>query len=301
MAILDYAPWRPPLVIGIVGESGGGKTRSALELARGMVGPAGKITLIDTEMGRAGLERPHCEPWQHPKLVPPFSPGRYVEAIAEVQATQPDCIIIDSASHEWSGLGGCLEMVDAEAKKNEFAKWAHPTAQHKRFVNQLLVSPMPIILCLRAKEKLRQATNPATGKKEIVSDGLQPIQREGFVFELTISVLVQNGGFPVILKGNEAINHAFPPDRRVGRAAGEALAQWIEAMTAGTDPALDRLKRGAEAAAEKGGVALRDWFMGLSNDERARIKPTTDNLKSIAAEADRLAALAAIAEPEGAS
>ena len=39
MAILDYAPWRPPLVIGIVGESGGGKTRSALELARGSPSP----------------------------------------------------------------------------------------------------------------------------------------------------------------------------------------------------------------------------------------------------------------------
>src|SRR5712671_804962 len=39
-------------LIGIHSESGNGKTKSALLLARGFVGPAGKIGMIETEAGR---------------------------------------------------------------------------------------------------------------------------------------------------------------------------------------------------------------------------------------------------------
>mgnify|MGYP001582171076 FL=1 len=37
------------LLLALISPSGGGKTYSALRLARGLVGPKGRIVLIDTE------------------------------------------------------------------------------------------------------------------------------------------------------------------------------------------------------------------------------------------------------------
>ena len=42
-------------LVSVYGSSGGGKTMSALLLMRGIVGPKGRITLVDSESGRGSL------------------------------------------------------------------------------------------------------------------------------------------------------------------------------------------------------------------------------------------------------
>jgi hypothetical protein len=292
MTILDFqiaARSGAPLIIGCVGVSGGGKTRSALELARGIAGENGRVCLIDTESGRAKLQSKVCAPWWHAELTPPFSPDRYMQAVADAQQAKFDIIIVDSCSHEWAGIGGCLEMVDASTLKNEHARWARPKALHKKFVNQLLVSRIPIILCLRAQEKTRQTTDPATGKKIIVSDGLQPIQEKGFPFEMTVSLLFQNGGYPAIIKGDDEINQFFPPDQKVSVETGRRLAGWVNEI-ADVDVVFENLKRQGEEVAGVGTAFFRDWWNSAPvKPYRERLKPHLENFKSIAAEADELA------------
>src|SRR5215813_5637862 len=89
-------------LIGLYSESGCGKTWSALLLARGFVGPAGRICMIETEGGRgeAYVGRPPVGDYDVRPIRQTFSPQAYGEAISEAEAAKYDALIIDSASHE---------------------------------------------------------------------------------------------------------------------------------------------------------------------------------------------------------
>src|ERR1700744_3843489 len=115
---MDFRPARrtnaKPL-IGLYSESGAGKTYSALLLARGYVGPEGRIGMIETESGRGEA---YADPGEYPEIggyeVLPlhgnFSPDTYGNAIDAAERAKFDALIIDSASHEWEGVGGVLSM-----------------------------------------------------------------------------------------------------------------------------------------------------------------------------------------------
>jgi len=175
------------IIIAIAGASGSGKTRTALELARGLAdGDDSKIAVIDTESGRARhyAVRPGEQPgpgrfaFMHGDLTAPFSPDRYIEAINAAEEAGAKVIVVDSASHEWEGDGGLHDMQHETveqairiAEKNHnpnwgpfdpqkaaeragIAAWKEPKRLHKRFVTRLLQSRAHLILCLRAEEKL---------------------------------------------------------------------------------------------------------------------------------------------------
>ncbi len=113
---------RVPLVIGIAGASGAGKTMSALRLARGLAGGDDhKIGVLDTEGGRAlhYAPAPHEQPggplfgFQHGDIKPDFTPETYADAIAAADAAGFEVIVLDSFSHEWDGVGGLHDIHDA--------------------------------------------------------------------------------------------------------------------------------------------------------------------------------------------
>src|SRR5437868_6709766 len=68
-----------PLIIGLAGGTGSGKTYTALELATGMAGGK-RFGLIDTESSRAKHYADRFA-FDHGELVAPFRPERYQEAI----------------------------------------------------------------------------------------------------------------------------------------------------------------------------------------------------------------------------
>lgn len=100
-----------PLKIAVTGFSGAGKTYSALLMAKGLAG-GGKVALIDTENRRSEYYGELTD-FDICPLDAPFSPQRYVEAIKQLEKEYA-VIVIDSASHEWDGEGGCLEMAKAQ-------------------------------------------------------------------------------------------------------------------------------------------------------------------------------------------
>lgn len=131
--------------VALYGVGGSGKTVWALAIARGMVGPAGKIALADTEAGTA-LQYARKTPFSHLEINPPFAPQKVQMAIDDAVKGGFDVIIIDSISHFWNGPGGVLTIVDTNK-----SKWGAGSPAHDRLVQAVLTCPIDIIITMRAK------------------------------------------------------------------------------------------------------------------------------------------------------
>jgi hypothetical protein len=177
------------LKLALTGPSGSGKTMSALRLATGIVGPNGKIAVIDTENGSASLYANSfnfdvCE------VHPPYTVEAYQKAVDAAETAAYDVIIIDSISHQWAGEGGLLELkeqMDARGNggsKNGFANWGAITKKHEAFKSTLLHSPAHIITTMRSKQEY--VLQDLNGKQVPKKVGLAPIQRDGLEYEMTV-------------------------------------------------------------------------------------------------------------------
>jgi AAA domain len=289
------------VIITAYAESGGGKTLSLLRLGRGLVGPKGKLAMIDTESGRGKIYAAAIPGgYDYAELTPPFSPERYIEAIDDAEAAGYDALVLDSGSHEWDSIGGVLDIAESgdNASKRGLAKWAMPKAKHKRYVKRLLRSNMHLLIGLRAKEKFVQIK---TGDKipegmkvgDIVMTGLIPIQDKSFVFETTIQLFFPTGatrGVPSLrwpeFKCPGDLEGAFPEGEQISERTGEMIAQWV-AGGAPVDRELSALRTEAETIAERGAEPLANWWKSIGGAKQRRLVDVLDNLKSIAAAADR--------------
>jgi hypothetical protein len=216
-----------------------------MELAQGIAGDK-PFAVIDTEAGRAKHYADQFK-FDHGELLPPFRPMRYLEAIKAADEAGYPVIVVDSASHEHAGEGGLLDYHDEELtrmagddwKKRErvkMAAWIKPKTEHKKFVQSLLQVRAHLILCFRAEEKVEMAKDQS-GRTQIVPkqspvglNGWIPICEKNLPFEMTASFLLtaDQPGVPRPIKLQEQHKFAFPPNQKVSRSAGAALAQWAK-------------------------------------------------------------------------
>ncbi|MEO5333299.1 MAG: ATP-binding protein [Magnetococcus sp. YQC-5] len=282
-----------PVLIGMWGGSSSGKTYSALRLARGLVGPQGRIGVIDTENRRALFYAGKVGgQWDHIDFQPPFTPERYTEAFRAFEKVGGyDAIIIDSASHVWEGEGGVLDQADNNNAAG-LAKWAKPKMALKRMINTLLRSGCHVIFCLRAKMGVAQ---DGRGKDaRIYSSGLEPIMEKNLIFEMTVSLLFgpdhkplfQSAGEryfvnPIIpaIKAPEEILRAIKPGEYISEATGKAIADWLSGATRDV---LDDARR----MAARGTDAFRAWWPSLSKEDKEFLNQHVPELQGIAAKAD---------------
>jgi len=278
------------VLLSIHGMSGSGKTYSAILIARGLVGPQGKIAMLDTETGRGLIYANMAGGFDHADLSAPYTPERYIEAIKLAEAAGYDALIIDSVSAEWEGIGGTLELADSGTNKDGKAltgliKWSQPKARHRRFIQALLGTKMHLILCLRAKEKLVQKGS------EIISGGFVSVQDKRFIYEMTVQIFLPNDserdkiGIPRLDKCPEDLLPAFPPGQRISIDTGRRIADWV-AGGAPVDHATESLRREAEEAAEGGTAVLEVMWKRLTKPQQIALKPYMENIKSIAKTAD---------------
>lgn len=244
-------------LIALYSESGCGKTYSSLLLARGFVGPSGKIAMVDTESGRGSLYADVLEGgYEVLELNPPFSPHRYIEAMEAVEKSGASIGIVDSGSHEWEGAGGVLEMaaeIEEKSGKTGLHCWKQPKLAHGLWIRTLLRSKLPWIVCLRAKYKSRQTKGTKemaesgainfnqVGKTVILKDDhTSPIQAEDFIFEATAHAEILSDHSIVLTKcSHPALRTCFPVKGPIEIKHGELLAQWCAAggtPQAGTTP-----------------------------------------------------------------
>jgi hypothetical protein len=257
-----------PIIAGLAGGTGSGKTYSALTLAKGMAG--GKpFALVDTEAGRAKHYADQFA-FDHGDLGPPFTADRYAEAIAAADAQHYPVIVVDSMSHEWAGEGGVLDAQEAELdrmagsdwKKREACKmaaWIKPKMAHKQMVQRLLQIRAHLILCFRAEPKIEMTRENGktviTEKKSLVGlHGWIPVTEKNLPFELTLSLLLmaEHPGVPLAIKLQEQHKAFFPLDKPITELAGQRLAEWAKggAAPTPTPPAAAPATTDHDAAAE---------------------------------------------------
>lgn len=260
----------PPL-ISLWSKSGGGKTFSALLLARGIVGKEGKIVLIDTENGRSKFYSDVAAPWHHLDLQPPFTPDKYSEAFKAAEESGADVIIVDSGSHVWEGEGGVIDAAD-KIGGTGLNKWNAPKMAHKRMMNGLTRAPIPVIFCLRAKDAVKQVGKGRDA--EIVSVGWQPIAEKNFVYEMTLDLHMTKDGYYDLATSKtvpEGLRAHIVDGGRVTEIMGRQIAEWLGSGAA-VDPEYLKLKRDGQDAAIHGVTAYTDWLGTLTKDQKEKIR-----------------------------
>lgn len=213
------------LRLGITGPSGSGKTWGALQIAKGL---GGKIAVIDTERGSASLYT-HLTDFDVLDLSPPYTPERFIQAIGAAEQAGYDIIIVDSITHEWSGVGGCLELVDqvaaARFRGNSWSAWNEITPRHRALLDAILRSPAHMIVTMRSKTETAQTEE--NGKKRVVKLGMKAEQRDGFEYEMTTVLdLTHDQHLAVASKDRTGLFGGDP--KKLSEETGQILLDWLE-------------------------------------------------------------------------
>ena len=234
-------------LIGLYAESGCGKTYSALLLARGFVGPQGRIGMIETESGRGEA---YASPQEYPELAGPdastnynvlrlrdnFAPAEYGAALKAAEKANLGALIIDSASHEWEGPGGVLAMAAKaqEGGAKGVLVWQQPKIQHQReFMLRFMQTPIPlVILCMRAKYPMEQDPKTKEWKRSLI---LEPKQSDDILFEMFVHGWIdQTHKFHLTKSTSKTLTPVFTEGLPITLDTGRQLAAWAKGAPVAT-------------------------------------------------------------------
>ncbi len=318
--IADAVRERVPLLIGIMGPSGGGKTYSALRLAKGIqefVG--GEIYGIDTEARRM-LAYADIFRFKHLDFKPPFGSLDYLEAIRFCAAEGAKTIIVDSITHEHIGQGGYLEGAEAaicriartdnpsydQRKKLGMLGWAEVGPKRQRMIEGIKQIGANLIFCSRARDKSKPADRSAKSESDekIIHLGMMPIAGDDLLYEMTVNMLLmpRADGVPtwrsdavgerLMMKLPEQFRHIFTEGRALDEVAGRQMAEWAAGGAAQKRSTTHQPRRSFEDAlrdeARKGTWSLEQARRKVTKpDQRARMDAIATELDVIAEAVDR--------------
>lgn len=214
------------LRLGITGPSGSGKTYGALTIAKEL---GSRIACIDTEHGSASLYSDLADfDVLEMSAKDGYAPERYIAAIKDAEKAGYEVLIIDSATHEWSGAGGVLELLDEIAKAkfrgNTWSAWNEMTPRHRKFIDAMLQSPMHIICTGRSKTETAQVEE--NGKKKVTKLGMKVEQRDGFEYEFTVVLdLTHDGHYATASKDRTRLFAGDP--KPITAETGRRLLEWL--------------------------------------------------------------------------
>lgn len=252
---------RTPLLIGLTGPSGGGKTFSALRLATGIqTVTGGDIYMVDTE-NRRGLHYADRFTFKHVDMQPPFGSLDYLAAMEFCVKKGAKVIVVDSMSHEHDGPGGMIDLheqiADRMAKGDEAKRerinmlaWSEPKQKRRQLINGILRLNANFIFCFRAKQTAKPVKNKTTGKNEVEQLGFMPIAGEEFVFEQTLNCLLMPGA------GGVPTWHSEQVGERMMIKLPEQFKTWLSDKTQPLD--------------EQIGAGLARWASGIEKPEKTQ-------------------------------
>jgi len=197
--------------------------------------------------------------FRHVQFDPPHGSLDYLTAIEHCVKAGAKIIVVDSMSHEHSGVGGMIEFQERELDRmagDDFAKrermkmlaWQKPKAARRRLIDRITQINANFIFCFRAKESVRPMK--IGGKTEIVPQGFMPIAGDEFLFEQTVNILLlpKSGGVPtwqsenvgerLMMKLPVQFASIFADAKPLDEATGRALAEWASGGAA--NPATTR-------------------------------------------------------------
>lgn len=315
------------LSIGFSGDSGSGKTRSALEVAAGIAeARTGKknapFVAIDTEGGRLLHYRkmfPQMMYIDFSGQAEDFSPANYIDAIKAVEGSGVTAGIIDSISHAHDGVGGyldlqsiILERLVEEADKrangrwtNDPSKfsdqaWARAKPEVRRLINAIVQSPIDWCLCTRAKkvqQDLKTKKNRFGSKIRRDDIPYDIVGTPELIFEMTAQVMLSpdNPGKPEwLIKCPDDLRTLFNRDRYVTRDVGAKLVAWANDTSVAADDVKVLMEARAEAG--KGRQAFGEWWRNNAA-KRDVANAIIDELKGIVERVEAAAARDVDANP----
>lgn len=227
-------------LVGYYSESGCGKTKSALLTCKGFAGDMSLVGMIETESGRgeAYANDPVVGGYQVLPLRSEFSPKAYGAAIKAAEDAKLQCLIVDSASHEWEGVGGVLSMAaeaQSEGKKGPLV-WQRAKMDHAReFMLRLTQTSIPlVVVCMRAKYTMEEVV--INGKKEWQrSKILSPKQSEDILYEMFIHGWIdQEHKFHGTKYTLDVLRDVFRDNECITVETGQRLAAWARGGSAKT-------------------------------------------------------------------
>ncbi|WP_316931922.1 AAA family ATPase [Rufibacter radiotolerans] len=199
--------------------SGGGKTMSALLIAKGITeGDWSKVAVIDTENHSADLYSDLGE-YNVLNLAAPFTPESYIQAMQACEKEGIEVIILDSITHEWEYL---LDF-HASLPGNSFTAWSKVTPRHTAFIQHMLQSPCHIIATVRSKTEYAMAEK--NGKQVPEKMGMKSVQRDGIDYEFTVVLELDLRHNAVASKDRTRLFMDKPPFRP-SEDTGRQILSW---------------------------------------------------------------------------
>jgi hypothetical protein len=258
-----------PLMIALAGEAGSGKTRSALELARGVQQVrGGDVWLIDTD--NRAREYAALYPWQRVPFAAPYSPQRYQEAIRYAFDHGARIIVIDSMSDEHDGPGGLLEMHEAflraatgrdeptESDRGKYGQqgWARVKPARKRVENYIrsLRDDYDVVFVLTFRAAIKY--QPKTRDERLRDDTREPTDQEWSIastselpYQCSLRFLLEAGA-----EGRPIQRPVTSTERRLVKVT-DCYASYVRGGVTQLNAAVGRrlyeLAKGSDLAAER--------------------------------------------------
>lgn len=221
MAIRKAKREEVKLKIGLGAPSGGGKTYSSLLLAKGLMGSLDDVAVLDTENGSADLYS-HLGNYGVQTMQAPFEPQRFIKAIDYFVKEGVKCMVIDSASHEWEGPGGCLEI--HQKLGGQFHHWNIVTPMHQAYIDAILQAPIHIIVTNRKKQDYVLETN-IQGKVAPKKVGMKDIQRDGWEYNLSCFFDIDIHHYATVTKDRTGLFDSKIPFM-ITESTGIKLREW---------------------------------------------------------------------------
>jgi len=275
------------LRLGLSAVAGGGKTKGALLLAKGLCDDWEKIAVIDTENNSASLYS-DMGPFNTLELAADYTPEKYIQAIKTCEDAGMEVVIIDSITHEWDGKGGIIDISNSMTG-NSFTNWAKITPRHQAFIDAILQSKCHIITTVRRKQDY-EMNKDSNGKTTVTKAGLKEVTREGFEYELTLNFNLDERHNCTASKDRTGL-FMDKPAFIITTETGKLIKQWCEsgidiaALEAAEKlKAENEFKENVKAAskilkAAKTLDELKEKFTGLSKEMQAATVAVKDELK----------------------
>ena len=224
MQLLKATRKQVKLKLGLSAVAGGGKTKGALLLAKGLCGDWNKIAVIDTENNSASLYS-DMGPFNTLELNADYTPEKYIQAIKTCEDAGMEVIIIDSITHEWDGKGGIIDISNSMTG-NSFTNWAKITPRHQAFIDAILQSKCHVITTVRRKQDY-EMNKDSNGKTTVTKAGLKEVTREGFEYELTLNFNLDERHNCTASKDRTGL-FMDKPAFIITEQTGELIKQWCE-------------------------------------------------------------------------
>lgn len=299
--------------VAIDGPTGAGKTYTGLKLVRALVGPKGRIAVIDTEHKTASKYLGEAIDTFDVEEFETFEPQRYIDAIKAAAEAGYDGLLIDSYSHAWAGKGGALEMVDSFAaaaaargraggKQDNFSAWREVTPVHNELVETMIRFPGHLVVTMRSKMAYEKGSD---GK--IQKLGMAPVQRDGVEYEFDVVCDMDVAHNLIVSKSRCRPLDGKHFKKPTGDDLAKPLLKWLNegvdvpvvrevVQTPAPQPATDNVNRAAEILDAK--VTSVSPAAGTPAEIAANMIAESTDDKSLAAAAAHIKGLKGISEEE---